>query len=95
MLVPGLAGAWRWWSPVFETLGERRRVHAVDLPRLHGATSAVELSEWLCRWLEAAELEHVDLAGHSRGGLVAAELAATHPEPIWRKTYLRWSRCLP
>ena len=22
-------------------------------------------------------------------------LAATHPEPIWRRTYLRWRRCLP
>jgi hypothetical protein len=22
-------------------------------------------------------------------------LAATHPEPIWRNTYVRWSRCLP
>jgi D-glucuronyl C5-epimerase C-terminus/PKD domain len=22
-------------------------------------------------------------------------LATTHPAPIWRKTYLRWSRCLP
>jgi len=22
-------------------------------------------------------------------------LAVTHPEPIWRRTYLRWRRCLP
>ena len=22
-------------------------------------------------------------------------LAATRPEPIWRRTYLRWRRCLP
>jgi hypothetical protein len=22
-------------------------------------------------------------------------IAATHPEPIWRRTYLRWRRCLP
>jgi hypothetical protein len=22
-------------------------------------------------------------------------LAATHAEPIWRRTYLRWRRCLP
>jgi hypothetical protein len=22
-------------------------------------------------------------------------LAATRPEPIWRTTYVRWSRCLP
>src|SRR5256714_2880376 len=22
-------------------------------------------------------------------------LAATHPDPIWRRTYLRWRRCLP
>jgi hypothetical protein len=24
-----------------------------------------------------------------------ARLAATHAEPIWRRTYLRWRRCLP
>jgi pimeloyl-ACP methyl ester carboxylesterase len=75
VLVHGLAGSWRWWSPLLPSLAERRRVHVVDLPRLRGS----ELSVWLENWLEAAELERVDLAGHSLGGLVVAELAARSP----------------
>ena len=76
VLVHGLAGSWRWWSPLLRALGARRRVSVVDLPRLHPPVRPDRLSEWLGRWLDAAGLEQVDLAGHSLGGLVAAELAA-------------------
>jgi pimeloyl-ACP methyl ester carboxylesterase len=76
VLVHGLAGSWRWWSPLLPSLAERRRVYVVDLPRLRGT----ELSAWLEGWLDAAELERVDLAGHSLGGLVVAELAARSPQ---------------
>jgi pimeloyl-ACP methyl ester carboxylesterase len=76
VLVHGLAGSWRWWSPLFGALAARRRVNVVDLPRLHPPVRPERLSEWLGRWLDAAGLERVDLAGHSLGGLVAAELAS-------------------
>jgi pimeloyl-ACP methyl ester carboxylesterase len=76
VLVHGLGGSWRWWSPLLAELGKRREVHAVDLPRPRKVVRAVELSAWLGRWLDASGLRHVDLAGHSLGGLVAAELAA-------------------
>ena len=76
VLVHGLAGSWRWWSPLFRALAARRRVNVVDLPRLHPPVRPDRLSEWLGRWLDAAGLEQVDLAGHSLGGLVAAELAS-------------------
>jgi pimeloyl-ACP methyl ester carboxylesterase len=76
VLVHGLAGSWRWWSPLLRALGERRRVHVVDLPRLRRAVGGAQLSAWLGRWLDAAALGRVDLAGHSLGGLVAAEFAA-------------------
>jgi pimeloyl-ACP methyl ester carboxylesterase len=84
VLVHGLAGSWRWWSPLFEALAEYRRVHVVDLPRLHGVIRAPELSAWLGRWLDAVTAEQVDIAGHSLGGLVAAELAASRPERVRR-----------
>jgi pimeloyl-ACP methyl ester carboxylesterase len=84
VLVHGLAGSWRWWSPVLERLARTRRVHAINLPRLRRATPATELFEWLERRLEAAQLDRVDLAGHSLGGLVAAELAALRPERVGR-----------
>jgi pimeloyl-ACP methyl ester carboxylesterase len=76
VLVHGLAGSWRWWLPLLHALGARRRVSVVDLPRLHPPVRPDRLSEWLGRWLDAAGLEQVDLAGHSLGGLVAAELAS-------------------
>ena len=76
VLVHGLGGSWRWWSPLLSALAARRRVTVVDLPRLHPPVRPDRLSEWLRSWLDAAGLERVDLAGHSLGGLVAAELAA-------------------
>ncbi len=84
VLVHGLAGSWRWWSPVLRTLAERFRVHLVDLPALRSSSTAAELSSWLARWLDAMALERVDVAGHSLGGLVAAELAMQRPAPTGR-----------
>jgi len=80
VLVHGLAGSWQWWSPLLPTLSQRHRVYIVDLPRLCRTLGGADLSAWLERWLDAAGLERVDLAGHSLGGLVAAELAAHRPE---------------
>jgi pimeloyl-ACP methyl ester carboxylesterase len=83
VLVHGLAGSWRWWSPVWEALAEHRNVFLVDLP-LRRRQPADELSAWLERWLDAAELDRVDVVGHSLGGLVAAELAARRRERVRR-----------
>jgi pimeloyl-ACP methyl ester carboxylesterase len=77
VLVHGLAGSWRWWSPMLEQLAARRRVYVVDLPRLRHPVRAAQLSRWLARWLDAVGLDDTELAGHSLGGLVAAELATT------------------
>jgi pimeloyl-ACP methyl ester carboxylesterase len=84
VLVHGLAGSWRWWSPVLELLAARRRVYVVDLPRLHDPVGAPQLSEWLARWLDAVALDRFQLAGHSLGGLVAVELAAARVEQTAR-----------
>jgi pimeloyl-ACP methyl ester carboxylesterase len=84
VLVHGLGGSWRWWSPLFGPLSPRRRLHMVDLPSLRRFGRPKQLGEWLGRWLDAAELERVDVAGHSLGGLAAAELAAGQPQRIRR-----------
>jgi pimeloyl-ACP methyl ester carboxylesterase len=84
VLVHGLAGSWRWWSPVLPRLARCCRVHLVDLPTLRNSSTAAELSSWLGRWVEAAALEGVDVAGHSLGGLVAAELATRRPASVHR-----------
>jgi pimeloyl-ACP methyl ester carboxylesterase len=84
LLVHGLAGSWQWWSPLLPTLSQRHRIYLVDLPRLCRTFGGADLSAWLERWLDAAGLERVDLAGHSLGGLVAAEFAAHRPERTTR-----------
>jgi pimeloyl-ACP methyl ester carboxylesterase len=61
-----------------ERLSKRYRLHLVELPQL-GRLRAGEMAPWLGRLLEAAGLERVDVAGHSLGGLVAAELAMEDP----------------
>ena len=54
---------------------------AIDMPG-HGksggdALTTVEaMADWLCHLLEAAQIEHTSLAGHSLGSLVALETAA-------------------
>ena len=80
VLVHGLSGSWRWWQPMLEPLTERHRVYLPELPRLGRRLPAGELTRWFASWLDAAELERVDLIGHSLGGLIAAELAAEQPE---------------
>jgi len=83
VVVHGLSGSWRWWSLVVERLAARMRLHFVELPHL-GRLRAGELAPWLARLLDTAGLGPVDLVGHSLGGLVAAELAATEPGRVRR-----------
>jgi pimeloyl-ACP methyl ester carboxylesterase len=82
VLLHGLGGSWRWWSPLFETLAQNHRVYAVDLPR--NSFGDGELSSWVIRLLDALGLDCVDIAGHSLGGYVAADVAAENDERVRR-----------
>ena len=75
VLVHGLSGSWRWWEPVVDALSAHRQVHLITLPRPRRARDFDGLSAWLAGWLDAAGIERTDIAGHSLGGLFAAELA--------------------
>src|SRR5262245_33760298 len=83
LVLHGLSGSWRWWEQVAELLGRHHRLHLVELPHL-GRIRAGAMVSWLERFLEAAELTRVDVVGHSLGGLLAAELAAQHPDRVRR-----------
>jgi pimeloyl-ACP methyl ester carboxylesterase len=83
LVLHGLSGSWRWWTPVVELLENRHRLHLVGLPRL-GRIRAGELVAWLGRFLDAAKLDTVDVVGHSLGGLLATELAVQYPARVRR-----------
>jgi pimeloyl-ACP methyl ester carboxylesterase len=84
VLVHGLAGSLRWWSALVEPLAAHRRVYAVDLPRAARSAPPAQFGAWLGDWLDAMGLQCVDLVGHSLGGAVAADLAATRHERVRR-----------
>lgn len=83
LVLHGLSGSWRWWTQLVHLLEPHLRLHFVGLPRL-GRVRAGEIAPWLSRVLDAARLGTVDVVGHSLGGLLAAELAAQHPERVRR-----------
>jgi pimeloyl-ACP methyl ester carboxylesterase len=77
VLVHGVGDAHITWSKVAPQLAERRRVLLLDLPG-HGLSSRPDASytlawhaEILAGWMDALELENVDVAAHSYGGGVA------------------------
>jgi pimeloyl-ACP methyl ester carboxylesterase len=83
LLLHGLGGDWRVWSPVLDALAAAREVLAVDLPGF-GASPALDggspptparLAAAVAAELDRQGLGSVDVAGNSLGGWVALELA--------------------
>lgn len=81
LLIHGLGGSWRSWSPIFDQLAAEREVIAIDLPG-HGETSALAgetsigtLADAVTSFLKANDLMGVDAVGSSMGARLVLELA--------------------
>ena len=81
LLLHGLGGSWRSWTPILDGLAAERAVIAVDLPG-HGRTPplAAEASirtfaDAVTAFLEARGLTGVDAVGSSMGARLVLELA--------------------
>lgn len=86
VLLHGIGGGAGLWAPTLSALADFR-VLAWDMPG-HGASAPLAepgvpaLAAALARLLDAAGLERADLVGHSIGGMVALEFAATWPDRV-------------
>jgi pimeloyl-ACP methyl ester carboxylesterase len=89
----GLIGVPR-WTPFLDELAKTHRVVCPSLPGFPGATGYEDLDsliDWLAvtlDLLEASGLSGADLAGHSVGATLAAEIAALSPGSVNRLALL-------
>ena len=81
LLLHGLGGSWRSWTPILPGLAAQREVIAVDLPG-HGATpqpsgelSFEALADAVAAFLESRGLQGIDVVGSSMGARLVLELA--------------------
>lgn len=87
------------WAPQIKALSKTHRVIALDMPG-HGGSALLERDaqlpdfvDWLQAALSALELEHVSLAGHSMGALIAMGYAVTYPGNLDRVALLNGVYC--
>jgi aminoacrylate hydrolase len=91
LLSAGLGGAGAFWAPQVEALSRGFRVILYD-QRGTGANaeplpadySIAQMAEDVREILDASGTARAHLVGHALGGLVALELARTHPERVGR-----------
>ncbi len=90
LFVHGMAASVQIWRPVLDELGRHQRVIAVDLPGfgrsdMPDASFTLEYMATFVRdFLDAINVPHVILAGHSFGGAVALRFALDFPERLER-----------
>lgn len=86
LFLPGLGGDHRAFAGIQKNLAARYRCFAID-PRDAGssprATKAYAMSDMaadVLALMDSYGLDHVDIVGHSMGGMIAQHLAITAPE---------------
>jgi pimeloyl-ACP methyl ester carboxylesterase len=89
ILLHGLAGSSRWWQRNIAHLAQRFRVYVIDLIGF-GASRGFhplifdEVAGYITTWMDQLDISRASIVGHSMGGLVAADLAASAPSRIER-----------
>ncbi len=81
LLIHGLGGSWRSWTPILDALAAEREVIAIDLPGfgdtppLPGEVSIATLADAVTSYLSDHHLTGVDVVGSSMGARLVLELA--------------------
>jgi pimeloyl-ACP methyl ester carboxylesterase len=88
VLIHGLSGSGRWWAYNVPALAQRYRVYNVDVVgfgRSRGQKLLLQQAgDWLAEWLQVTGIAQAHLVGHSMGGYIATQVAATKPEAVRR-----------
>lgn len=89
VLLHGIGSAARSWAHQLAGLADEFRVIAWDAPGYGGSTpvaperpNASDYAAALARLLDALEVEHLHLVGHSLGTVTALRFALQHPERV-------------
>lgn len=90
ILIPGLASSGDVWDATVKQLSPTHRVHVLQVNGFAGAPSGPNAEGAIIKPLAAeiaayaAKLDHPAIIGHSMGGLMALEIAATKPDAVGR-----------
>ena len=89
ILLHGLDGSSRWWTPTLRALAPHFRCYALEFVRFDRwrERARVELPRagtFVAAWLAALELDRAHIIAHSMGGYAACQLAITQPELVDR-----------
>jgi len=94
VFVHGFGGDLNNWLFNQEPLAENHTTYAIDLPGHGGSSKDVgagdlaSMTAALAAWLDALKITRAHLVGHSMGGGVALQLAATKPDSVASATLL-------
>lgn len=100
VLIHGLSASSRWWYRNVDTLATRFEVIVLDLigfgrSRGYRRFDLTEAAALLARCLDALGIRHAHIVGHSMGGYIAAQLAATFPHLVDRLVLVDAAVTLP
>ena len=89
ILLHGLAGSSRWWQRNITYLAQRFNVYVVDLIGFGGSRGSHplifdEVAGYIVAWMDQLDIRRASIVGHSKGRLIAADLAANAPDRIER-----------
>ena len=89
ILLHGLDGSWRWWTPTLRRLAAHFRCFALDFSpfdrwRERSRIGLSRATAFVAAWLDALGLDRIDLLAHSMGGYSACQFAIAHPERLGR-----------
>jgi abhydrolase domain-containing protein 6 len=88
LLLHGWSNSSLVWEATMKSLSDLRHSYALDLPGFgetqapNGMPDIATLAETVLDFADSRDFNHFDLVGHSFGAMVAAQIAAKHPDRV-------------